>query len=338
MLLLPLSDDRQRLLQLAREAGDKHFDSATGLCLIVRDTCWYATSLLFDASKERRQSGLKLLQTLRSSDGTHTPASMIALLQGLPSLLDDPTSSALRSAAKDELHTAAGVEWKDGNVNHPLGAYCTLILGGELHEEPWATELGFRRLERFQRRIGDHRSRTLRQAEMSEYNSLTYTALDLTFLALIAEYARDDRAQSLALFLEDALWVDVAMHYHAPSNQFAGPHSRSYFEDSFGGYSALHCAFQSASGRKIFLQPSLSVRFDHPSDLLQNALTAITPFHFPERARAIAWEKPFPYSFRMTTYGESYHENSRRTADTGSRDGDAVFAFDEEVYPGAGLT
>lgn len=332
----PISEQRRWLLQVAREAGGKHFDPATGLCLIVRDTCWYATSLLLDDSAEGKGRGNRLLRPLTSTDGTHTPASMLALLHAVPDRLDEQTRIALRSNILSELFNAAGTEWKDGNVNHPLGAYCTLILGGELHAEPWATELGLRRLRRFQQRIGDHRSRTLRQAEMSEYNSLTYTALDLTFLALIAEYAQNPEAARLARFLEEALWINVSMHYHAPSGQFAGPHSRSYFEDSFGGYSVLHCALLAASGRTLFLDPSLSVRFEHPSDLLQNALTAITPYHFPERAAAIAWEKPFPYSFRMTTYGESYHENSRRDSDpAGKQEGtDAPFAFDEEVYPG----
>jgi len=336
--LFPVSDQRSWLFKLAREAGDKHFDPATGLCLIVRDTCWYATGLLFDPAAERTQEAYRILQALRSTDGTHTPASMIALLQGAGEFLDESTRVALRSAVKSELINAAETEWKDGNVNHPLGAYCTLILGGELHSEGWAIELGVRRLRRFQQRIGDHRSRGLRQAEMSEYNSLTYTALDLTFLALIAQYALRREAASLARFLEEALWVNVAMHYHAPSQQFAGPHSRSYFEDSCGGYSVLHCALLAASGKRIFLDPSLSVRFDHPSDLLQNALTAITPFHMPERAKVIAWEKPFPYAFRMTTYGESYHENSRRDSALRTSDDrssvDRPFAFDEEVYPG----
>jgi hypothetical protein len=334
----PISDQRLWLLQLAREAGDKHFDPKTGLCLIVRDTCWYATSLLFDVSAERKIRGCELLQSLTSSDGTHTPASMLSVLLGVTDRLDERTRNALRSAVRSELVNAAGTEWKDGNVNHPLGAYCTLILGGELHSESLAVDLGLRRLRRFQQRIGDHRSRRLRQAEMSEYNSLTYTALDLSFLALIAEYAQNPEARSLARFLEESLWVNVSMHFHAPTGQFAGPHSRSYFEDSFGGYSALHCALLAASGREVFLDPSLSVRFDHPSDQLQNALTAITPYHFPQRAAAIAWEKPFPYSFSMTTYAESYHENSRRDlpSDAGDKPGNAErpFAFDQEVYPG----
>ena len=324
-----ISEQRRWLLQLAREAGDKHFDPRTGLCLIVRDTCWYAASLLFDDAKDRSALGDTLLRSLTSTDGTHTPATMTAILHGIPDRLNEQTRIALRSNVHAELVRAADTEWNDGNVNHPLGAYCTLILGGEMHGESWAIELGLKRLQRFQQRIGDRRSSTLRQAEMSEYNSLTYTALDLTFLALMAEYARNPDAKALARFLEEALWMNVAMHYHAPSNQFAGPHSRSYFEDSFGGYSVLHCALLAAAGRPMFLDPSLSVRFDHPSNLLQNALTAITPFHVPEQAQKIAWEKPFPYAFRMTTYGERYHEISRR-----DESGSATFAFDEEVYPG----
>jgi hypothetical protein len=321
--------ERRRLLDLARSTGDRHYDVASRLCLIVRDTCWYATSLLFDPAPERRLQGNEILRSLRATDGTHTPASMIALLLGVPDLLEDATQESLRASVLGQLVDAAQTEWKDGNVNHPLAAYCTLILGGEMHAQQWALQIGLGRLRIFQERIGDHRAKTFRQAEMSEYNSLTYTALDLCFLALIAHYARTPEARALALFLEEALWVNVAMHYHAPSNQFAGPHSRSYHEDSVGGYSALHCALLAASGKEIFLDPSLSVRFDHPSNLLQNALTAITPFHMPERAVRMAWEKPMPFTFRMMTYGESYHENGRRGSSPGS-----PFAFDEDVYPG----
>jgi hypothetical protein len=93
-----------------------------------------------------------------------------------------------------------------------------------MNGQPWAVELGYCRLSHFQRTVGDRQFRFRRQAEMSEYNSLTYTALDLWFLALIAEFAEHKEARALALFLEHRLWVDVAMHFHAPSHQFAGPH------------------------------------------------------------------------------------------------------------------
>jgi hypothetical protein len=126
----------------------------------------------------------------------------------------------------------------------------------------------------------------------------------------------------------------VAMHFHAPSQQFAGPHSRSYQEDSLGGFSGLHCTMLAAFDDPLFLDPGLCERFDHPSALLQNSLAAILAYHVPEEAHSIAWKKPFPYEFRKPTYGESYHENSRRPAAADSESSNAPFAFDDEIYPG----
>jgi hypothetical protein len=336
-LTLKLSEERRRLLDLARQGGEAHFDPATGICLTSRDTCWYAAALLFDVSGDGRAKGNGLLSTIRSEDGTHTPATMIALLRSVPELLEGEVVRRLKSQVAGELVHAAETEWNNGNVNHPLGAYCTLICGGEMAGESWASDLGVRRLRRFQDRIGGFRSTHLRQAEMSEYNSLTYTALDLAFLALIAEFAERDDARRIALELERGLWRNVCMHFHAPSHQFAGPHSRSYHEDSVGGFSVLHGVFLAAGLGPLYMNPDLSVRYNHPSDFTQNALTAIVPFHVPSDAADIAWHKPFPYLFRMTTYGESYHENSRGEGNDGRGDAGAKggrFAFDEDVYPG----
>jgi len=316
--------ERQWLFRLAREAGDRYFDPRTNLCLIGRDTLWYAAALLFDDREERRLFGRKLIGVSRGGDGTHTPATMLALLWGAGDLLDELESEHLCRAVEADLLHAADVQWRDGNVNHPLGAYATLILGGELCRAAWATELGYQRLRELQRVTGDRRSRSHRQAELSEYNSLTYTALDIVFLALIGEYARDERARSLGLWFEQRLWLDVALHFHAPSMQFAGPHSRSYQEDSTGGFSALHGVVAAGMGHGLYCEPSLSDRFEHPSTLLQSGLTGITPFHVTEEARKLFREKPFPLFMQTTTYSEQYHENAAGRG----------FAFDDETYAG----
>jgi hypothetical protein len=315
---------RQWLLGQARECGDRKFDPATGLCLIPRDTLWYAIALLSQGTPTEREHALHLMGTIGGGDGTHTPATMIAILHGMGGQLDGTVRAHMRAAVAADMTTAAGVVWRDGNVNHPLGAYATLILGGELCDAPWAVDLGKRRLREFQTATGDRRGRGKRQAAMSEYNSLTYTALDLVFLAMIAEYAIDPDARALGAWLEERLWIDCALHYHGPSQQFAGPHSRSYQEDSIGGFSSLHAALYAATGWPLCLDPSLCVRFDHPSTLLQCALTAITPFHLNDEAAGLFRAKPFPLSVRMTTYSEQYHENV-----AGQR-----FPFDHEVYPG----
>ncbi|MFC2085910.1 hypothetical protein ACFLRO_01715 [Bacteroidota bacterium] len=313
-------------MDVAREAGDTFFNPETRLCLISRDTAWYALSLLFDDQEERRQLGRDLLGNLHCEDATHTPATLLAMYYNIPDLLSPDLKSGFLRTIESRLIEATDVQWKDGNVNHPLAAYCTLICGGALTGRPWAEEIGMRRLAEFRRIIGDRRTKSRRQAEMSEYNSPTYTALDLWFLALIAEHAATDEARALALFLEQRLWVDVAMHFHAPSAQFAGPHSRSYQDDSWGGYSALHCTMLAAFDMDLPVFPELAYRFEHPSSLVENALVAIIPFHVPDDARHIALSKPFPYYFRKTTYGESYHENGT------SADGRSV--FDDELYHG----
>ena len=327
-----LSKKRLRLLAFARDAGDRLFDPRTGLCLIGRDTLWYATSLLFDDLPGRNDLGRKLIRAIRSEDGTHTPATMLAILHGVPDRIDPPTRTHLRSEIARELVHAAETQWRDGNVNHPLGAYCSLILGGELSAAPWAVDLGHRRLDEFQRLTGDRRFRIHRQAEMSEYNSLTYTALDILFLALIAEYAVSPESRELALFLEERLWLDEALHFHGPSQQFSGPHSRAYQDDSTGGFSALHTVLYAASSHDLFLEPNLCVWFHHPSSLLQSALTAIVPMHLPPEAERLAWEKPFPLLVQKTTYCEQYHENSKR--EVSGPAGEHRFAFDDEVYAG----
>jgi len=326
--VIQLNARHRWLLELAREAGDKYFDPAADRCLIARDTIWYAIALLFDDDPEGRAEARRLLLSVAPEDATHTPATLLAMLLRMPDMLDPFVRERLDTHVRPALPLAATCELHDGNVNHPLAAYATLVLGGERFAERWAVEIGERRLKEFRARIGDHRSVTRRQAEMSEYNSLTYTALDLWFLALIAEHATTHSVKSLALFLEQRLWVDVAMHFHAPSQQFAGPHSRSYADDSFGGCSALHFTMLAAFDEPLFIEPELCDRYRHPSTLVQNALIAILPFHVPEPARRIAWKKPFPYSFRKTTYGESYHENSRIDPPG------AGFVFDDEVYPG----
>jgi hypothetical protein len=118
----PLSQKRLKLMALAREAGDRSYDAETEICLISRDTLWYATSLLFDDSPARRALGQTLAGKLRSEDGTHTPATMLAMVHGMPELLSPETREHLVAETGRELVHAAEVQWRDGNVNHPLGA------------------------------------------------------------------------------------------------------------------------------------------------------------------------------------------------------------------------
>ncbi len=312
----------QWLTGLAREHGRRWFDLATRQCVGPRDTLWYAIALLFSDDSRERALGDALLGEARSADGTHTPATMLAILLAIPERISASTAANLETQVKNSLPEAALCEWHDGNVNHPLAAWAALILAGERFAEPLAVAGGAGRLRMFARTVGNRRHLHHRQATFSEYNSPTYTALGLWFLALVAEYARDPAVKRLALFLEQRLWVETALFYHAPSQQFSGPHCRAYLDDSLGGWSALHCTVAVAFDAPILLDPQRSIGTNHPSAMLENSLVAITPFHVPAEARRLAFAKPLPCELRLTTYGESYHENH------------ATRGFEDGLYPG----
>lgn len=320
---------RQWLLDSAREEAERHFDPASLICLISRETAWYAITLLENARAADHALANRILENLTVNDGTHSPATLFVIHQRYSALLSNQAKEQILKNLRQNLPISALVRYSDGNVNHPLAAYAHLICGGELLGDPAYTRLGILLLQEFQRTISNRRHKKHRQAEMAEYNSPTYTALTLWFLAIIAEFAQDEEARQLAQFLEERLWINVAMHWHVPTQQFAGPFSRAYAEDSVGGFSALHCTFAYAMQRNIFIAPELPRRFEHPSALIENAFVSILNFHVPAEAKTIAFDKPLPYYFRMTTYCEQYHENGRRQEMDRQ-----VAAFDDEVYPG----
>jgi hypothetical protein len=312
----------RHLMTLARDHGQRWYDPVARQCVGPRDTLWFAIALLHAEERAARELGEDLLAEASVCDGTHTPATLLAVLHALSDRLAPPTREHLETVIRATLPEALRCEWHDGNVNHPLAAWATLILAGERFGDATAVTAGLGRLREFARVVGHRRHACRRQAVFSEYNSPTYTALNLWFLALIAAYAQSPEARGLARFLEERLWVETALWYHAPTQQFSGPHSRAYLDDSLGGWSALHCTLAVAVDLPLLLDPRRSLETNHPSAILENALVAIIPFHVPAEARHWLAHKPLPFSLRVQTYGESYHENH------------AAFGFEDGLYPG----
>lgn len=320
---------RRRLVALAREEGARHYDAHTRRCLIARDTFWYAMALLDDDDAAARTLGAELLATTPCEDATHTPMTMLALLLRMHDRLDARIVAHLDGELRRVLPVSMLQYWHDGNVNHPVAAWCACLLAGERFGVPEALHIGTRRLEDFRRTIGDRQHALHRQSTMPEYLSATYTALTLWWLALAAEHVRDRAARRITRFLEERLWLEVALHWHAPSQQWAGPSSRSYLDDSLGCWSALHCTFAvaldaagDARGGAMLLDPTIAQRSGHASSLVENALVVHLPFHLPDEARRLAFDASPARMFARTTYGEAYHENN------------AAHGFNDAVYPG----
>jgi hypothetical protein len=62
----------------------------------------------------------------------------------------------------------------------------------------------------------------------NEYNSPTYAFVTMRSLANILTYVDEPEVQRLAGRLHERVWYSLAKHFHAPTRQMAGPHSRSY--------------------------------------------------------------------------------------------------------------
>ncbi len=311
---------RQWLLDSARKEAERHFNPDTLLCLIPRETVWYAITLLASDQERDRHLGNRILEQLTITDGTHTPCTLLALENRLGDRLTGAAHTQIRKTLYETLDLAALTRYSDGNVNHPIAAYVHLILSGERLEEPVYARLGRNLLRQFQDTIAQRHHGDRSQSVMAEYNSPTYTALTLWFLSMAAEWSRDPHTSTLARRLEQSVWMEVALHWHPPTHQFIGPFSRAYAEDSHGSYSALHCTLGYASRQDIALDPELPRFYEHPSALIQNAIIALCPFHLSTALKTLAFGKPLPFTFEMNTYGESFHELTMDDAGRQCRD------------------
>jgi len=129
-----------------------------------------------------------------------------------------------REVRESILHAARSIMRRDvgpGYTNIALmGTYVTLVAG----EQFAVRELfayGRERLQRFY----DY---TEEKGSFSEYNSPTYTVVAISEISRMRQHVRDAQSRALLNTLNDFSWHHLARRFHAPTRQWAGPHSRSY--------------------------------------------------------------------------------------------------------------
>jgi glyoxylase-like metal-dependent hydrolase (beta-lactamase superfamily II) len=101
-----------------------------------------------------------------------------------------------------------------------LGTYVTLVTA-ETYNLPDLHDYATARLKRFY----DY---TMEQGAFSEYNSPTYTLVSLEALAQLKADVKDPAARPMIDELHRLTWQEIATHFHAPTRQWSGPHSRCY--------------------------------------------------------------------------------------------------------------
>ena len=121
-------------------------------------------------------------------------------------------------------HAARSIERRNITPSYTnialMGTYVTFV-AAELYGWPDLKDYAAQRLRRFY----DY---TREQGAFSEYNSPTYSAVALEELGRMRLHIQDPAARPLIDELYRLVWEDIARHFHAPSRQWAGPHSRCY--------------------------------------------------------------------------------------------------------------
>lgn len=95
-----------------------------------------------------------------------------------------------------------------------------LILLGEELNRPEVAEEGYARLDKV--------FRYTQAAGIHEFNSPTYTGVDLDGLGLIEAYCQRDTGRTEARALLELWWSDIAANWFPPAQRLAGANSRTY--------------------------------------------------------------------------------------------------------------
>ena len=101
-----------------------------------------------------------------------------------------------------------------------MGTYVTYMVS-HLFDLPEMKEYAQKRLENFY-------NYTLDKGGFSEYNSPTYTIVALDELYRMKSHIIEPGSKQKIDSLYSIGWEIIARHYHQPTGQWAGPHSRSY--------------------------------------------------------------------------------------------------------------
>jgi len=135
----------------------------------------------------------------------------------LPPDLANRVDDSIRHAARSIERRNMGPGYTNIAI---MGTYVTYV-AAELYGWADLKDYASKRLRRFY----DY---TLEQGAFTEYNSPTYSMVALAELGRMRLHTQDLQARPLVETLYRLVWEDIARHFHAPSRQWAGPHSRCY--------------------------------------------------------------------------------------------------------------
>lgn len=161
---------------------------------------------------------------------------------GLPEDLKQSVRTSLGHAANAIRKRNVGPNYT--NIAIMGGGVCAAA--GEILGDSEMLEYGRKRLQQVV-------SHTARHGSFNEYNSPTYTMVALEESERTLHLVRDPATREAAEAIRKTAWQVIAESFHPGTNQWAGPHARSYSDYLFAGAASY---LSEQTGVAIPVQPS----------------------------------------------------------------------------------
>lgn len=292
----PLFDDDGRWLASSKAPGG-------------RERLWHATAFLkSDATRTKGNAVIARTFAERSRFGRFSHFEFTASAQLLAKDRGELTSQnreLLSGLVKETFKREGLIRWLGYNDNFPAMSNLVATLGGEMLDDPDARRRGLDGMRRLLKYFD-------RRGLLAEYTSATYSPVTLLCFADIAEHSKDPEARKLALEIEHHIWLDLATHFHAPTNILAGPHSRAYNVDSVGHFHQVHMLLYPVFGDILWLNPrrfmfppieKQEIHHDGDVPFMQCCTVWIASgtYHPRPEIEQIAFHKQFPFRVMGTS-------------------------------------
>lgn len=245
-------DPAYNALQENKSAESNHYHSTmTGLIHPTRDAAGYAVDLLETGVPKYQERAFKVLEAVIAAQDTITTSETYGIW---PYFFEEPLAQMnkpdwnwadfigvklleaymkynkvfpkdLKSKLERSIiHAARSIEKRDvkpGYTNIAIMGTLVTHLTAHLFNMPDLKDYADMRMKRFY----DY---TKKLGGFEEYNSPNYTVVALDELVRMKQYILDPETLEMVNYCYDTAWKVLATHFHPPTGQLAGPHSRSY--------------------------------------------------------------------------------------------------------------